>query len=333
MFIYIILIAIAFILSLVTVPISRYFALKFNIIDRPMGIKRHKKPTPYLGGVAIFSSSVIVILFYLLYKDFYNANLLGIVISTFVILLLGLWDDIKMLNPYTKLIFQSLAILILMLNGVYMKIIYFPMWLNILLTYFWILGITNAINIIDIKDGLAGSVTFIASSAFFFIALGNNYPFIIILSGSLAGAILGFLIYNYPPAKIFMGDAGSEFIGFMLAIISIEISYTTVNKIALLSPLLILGIPIYDTVFISIIRILKKKNPLHGSPDHIAVRLKLIGLPDKVVLWFFILIEIILCESAYIATTVNIYGAIFIYSFILILAIIFGTIISRVNVE
>ena len=186
---------------------------------------------------------------------------------------------------------------------------------------------------IDIKDGLAGSITFIASMTFFFIALGNNYQFIIMLSGGLAGAILGFLIFNYPPAKIFMGDAGSEFIGFLLAIISIQISYTTINKIALISPILILGIPIYDTIFVIIIRLLNGQNPLHGSPDHIAIRLNKLGIPDRYVLWIMILVEIILCESAYIATTVNIYGAIFIYVFILMLALIFGVFLSKVKVK
>ncbi len=324
---------VSFLLSVSFTPICRYFAFKYNIIDRPMGLKKHSKPIPYLGGVAIFLSSIPLILAYLLIKNIYSSNIIGILISITIILILGLWDDIKMLNPYTKLVIQSFAIIVLILSGVYIKIIYLPIWFNIALTFLWILGITNAINLIDIKDGLAGSITFIASMTFFFIALGNNYQFIIMLSGGLAGAILGFLIYNYPPAKIFMGDAGSEFIGFLLSIISIQISYTTVNKIALFAPLLILGLPIYDTIFVIIIRLLHRQNPLHGSPDHVAIRLNKMGMENRFVLWLMILIEIILCESAYIATTVNTYGAVFIYGFILILALIFGVFLSKVKVQ
>lgn len=324
---------VSFLLSLIFTPISKYFALKLNIIDKPTGLKKHSKPIPYLGGFAIFLASIPIVLAYLLINNIYSSDIIGILTSVTIILILGLWDDIKMLNPYTKLIIQILATIVLITSGVYIKIIYFPFWLNITLTILWILGITNAINLIDIKDGLAGSITFIASMTFFFIALGNNYQFIIMLSGGLAGAILGFLIFNYPPAKIFMGDAGSEFIGFLLAIISIQISYTTINKIALISPILILGIPIYDTIFVIIIRLLNRQNPLHGSPDHIAIRLNKLGIPDRYVLWIMILVEIVLCESAYIATTVNVYGAIFIYVFILMLALIFGVFLSKVKVK
>ena len=182
-------------------------------------------------------------------------------------------------------------------------------------------------------DGLSAGVACIASAAFLFIAIPSQNLFVSLIGAALAGGTLGFLRYNFYPSRIFMGDAGSLFIGFLLASLSIAGSYTATNEIALLSPLLILAVPIYDTFYVSFLRILRRKNPLRGSPDHFALRLRASGMKDSHVVLVIYLISIALCEASYIATTVNFYGAVFIYLLIIVILVTVGRNLSRVKFE
>jgi len=313
-------------------PVFQKLAVKKKIYDIPTSLKRHKKPIPYLGGLSIWLSFTVPVLLFIILKDTLTMETIGIITGGTIVCGIGLIDDLKKLSSWVKLFGQSIAACILLVCDVKLKVIFFPSYLNTILTFFWIIGITNAFNIIDIMDGLSAGCAFIASMTFFFIALGTNQFLVILTTAALAGSCLGFLYYNKHPAKIFMGDAGSLFLGFTLASISISASYTAVNNIALLSPLLIFGVPIYDTFYVSLLRTLHKKSPFKGSKDHFAIRLKALGLKGSHIVLIVFLIQTALCEASYIATNVNIYGAIFIYLLVILIFIIFGKSLSKVEI-
>jgi len=240
---------------------------------------------------------------------------------------MGLADDIKPYSRYLKLILQTFIAIVTISIGIRMEVIFFPEWLNISLSIIWIVGITNGFNIIDVMDGISGGVGLFALATFIFITiLGTGpYPYIAI---SVAGGILGFLPFNLPRAKLFMGDAGSLFIGYILAAIALKTSYTTANPIALFVPLLILFYPIFDTIYVVALRISRRKNPLAGSPDHFVLKLKASGLPVSSIIAIIYLATISLCEASFIITRLTLSGAIIFYTIASLIFIIFGVILK-----
>ncbi len=269
-------------LSLYFVPVMRRAAIKWGVVDKPDDhLKRHREPIPYLGGIAVYLSFLLSLS--LAYE--FSPELLGIMLAGTIMLLIGLVDDFGVLLPYQKLAGQILATFVLMKAGIYIQVEFFPVWLGIALTVFWVIAIVNAVNIIDIMDGLSGGVSFVAALFLMVVAILNGSTTIAIMAGALAGALLGFLRFNYRPAKIFLGDAGSMFIGLMLAALSITVDYTHENPLAYIAPILILGVPIYDTFLVMLMRA-KKRIPVHlGSPDHYAIRLKRIGWSVPRIVW------------------------------------------------
>jgi len=254
----------------------------------------------------------------------------SILFSIAFLSIMGFVDDLRGLTPWTRFAGQTFVALLMVSVGIRLEIVYFPTELNIALTIIWIVGITNALNIIDIMDGLAGGVALIAGAVFLFVALPAPQPEILILSATLIGAVGGFLVHNYS-GKIYMGDSGSYLLGFMLSIIAIREQFTAENSLALLSPVLILGIPIYDTFLVMILRIRKRKNPFHGSRDHFALRLEVLGIPRKYVVIMIWLISVTLGQAAFIMTRLNIWGAAFAYILIAIVACTVAKKISMVD--
>jgi UDP-GlcNAc:undecaprenyl-phosphate GlcNAc-1-phosphate transferase len=192
-----------------------------------------------------------------------------------MILILGLIDDFGALTAFIKFLGQFLAAFILYKSGIKIQWDILPDEVNLILTLIWIVGICNAFNIIDIMDGLAAGVTVI-SSVFLFImvVLKGNSTVIAVMTLALAGAVLGFLRYNFKPAKIYMGDTGSMFIGLMMGSLTMMVSYGNSNRLALLAPLFVLGVPIFDTLFVMVHRLKRGMSVFKGSPDHFALRLK-----------------------------------------------------------
>jgi len=158
---------------------------------------------------------------------------------------------------------------------------FLPWWGNALLTAFWLVAVMNAVNIIDIMDGLATSVVATAACVLVVIALVNELPFIAAASAALAGACIGFLVHNRPPARIYLGDSGSLFLGLMVGGLTMVVRYAEANVLAVFSPLFILVVPLFDTVFVSIIRLRRGQSPFRGSPDHFALRLRRAGWSDR----------------------------------------------------
>ena len=261
----------SFVFALYWTPLMRKAALQLGIVDRPDGLlKNHRDPVPYLGGIAVFMAFLFSVG---MFTDF-GQETLGLLLSGSIALMVGLLDDFGAMTPSQKLLGQTLAALVLIKSGIYIKLEFLPIWLAIPLTVLWILAVTNALNIIDILDGLAAGVSVIAALS---IAIANfmagRYA-VAFLSLVLAGAILGFLRHNFYPAKIYLGDAGSLFIGFMLAALSMNAGYTRANLLAVLSPVLILGIPLFDLTLVMWIRWRNGIPMMKGSPDHFALRLR-----------------------------------------------------------
>jgi UDP-GlcNAc:undecaprenyl-phosphate GlcNAc-1-phosphate transferase len=254
-------------------PLTIHVATIFRIQDAPDGrLKKHEKATPYLGGLAVATGFVIA--FSLLSTtESIGQRALGILAGGFMMLLLGLYDDLINLKPLVKFLGQLLAAVALYKAGVRIELEMLDRWGNLLLTVLWVTGITNAFNIIDVMDGLAAGVACIAALFLFVIAaaLGNeaDVPFMAIV---LAGSLVGFLRFNFAPARIFLGDTGSLFIGFMMGALSMLVSYSSHNRIATLTPLILLAVPIFDTGFVAFHRARQGIPFFRGSSDHFALR-------------------------------------------------------------
>jgi len=266
------------ILSLYFTPIMRRGAIQFGIVDNPDGkLKNHREPVPYMGGIAIYLAFLLALAF----TFHFNKEALGLLLAGTIVLLLGLIDDLGVLKPWVKLAGQLVAVLVLVKSGIMIKLTFVPTYISIPLTFLWLVGMTNAFNIIDIMDGLSAGVAFIACLAFFGVALVNGRVTIAIMAIALAGSVLGFLRYNYSPARIYMGDAGSMFLGLIIGALAMIGSYTQHNVLGFLAPVMILGIPIFDTAFVMLVRWKKGLPVFRGSPDHFAIRLGRCGLGTK----------------------------------------------------
>ena len=295
----------AFITSFVITPYTMRLAHKVGAIDFPGERKIHNKPIPRLGGLAIISGfllSVLYLLFILSIEktislvgtENYGIKLMGFFLGIIILGITCFIDDSKNIPAWVKLLAQILSAVIVTVCGVKIDMIAVPfMEKNIILnnvfsyilTIGWIVGITNAINLIDGLDGLSSGITLISCISLMIVFTINESPLLsIILITALAGAISGFLPYNFNPAKTFIGDVGSNFLGFSLAVISILGVAKTYTAIVIVAPIIVLGLPIFDTLFAIVRRIYQRKS-LKGvfMPDkgHLHHRLMARGYTQK----------------------------------------------------
>ena len=280
----------AFLASLVLVQVARWLSIKTGRVAYPRTDRWHKKPTPILGGIGIYFSFLVILLIFVRDLQSYWPLLL----SGTALFGLGLYDDYRELAPTTKIIGQILAAGLVIFVGYRIEFFEFEL-LNILLTFAWLIGITNAINLIDNMDGLAGGIALIVGGflAYYFSKIPDQIQFYQ-YSLILCGAIAGFLIYNFPPAKIFMGDSGSMFIGFSLAALAVVKKTSASNVFAVLGiPLLLFLLPIIDTTLVTITRILRGQSPVQGGRDHTSHRLIAFGLNERQTILVLYLIAII----------------------------------------
>lgn len=294
-----IVLALSFVLSFSLViygtPIIRKVAYRYNLLDTPDGqLKKHKESVPYMGGVIIYFAVIAPISLFPTFQ--FTQELLGILFASSILLIVGLFDDLKALSPSIKFVFQVVATYILIKSGIHINLLFLPSWLNSLLTFLWILSIINAFNIIDILDGFASSIGAFACLTLFVISLYNEKVVISILSLSLAAALFGFLKFNWEPARIYLGDSGSMVLGIIIGSLTIMGDYSKYNDLAFISGAMVLAIPIFDMVYVMILRLLKKKSPFFGSPDHFALRLKKkYGLSAARTVSIIMVMQLILC--------------------------------------
>lgn len=269
-----------FFIALLLTPFVSYLAKKIGAVDKPNKRKVHSEAKPRLGGLSIY----IAFLFGLwtLPIDLHTSTY--IILSTAVIVLTGILDDIYELSAKQKLLGQFLSVFILIYGGFvidYITIPYFGLIeldiVSIPITVFWIIGLINAINLIDGLDGLAGGVSTIALATILIMAVGKGQVLVMMLCIIVTGSTLGFLFYNFYPAKIFMGDTGSQLLGLLIAIISISGFFKSVTFLSLFVPIMILGVPFLDTTFAILRRLINKQKWSQPDKSHLHHRLLAIG--------------------------------------------------------
>lgn len=323
---YFLILSFSFLIGMVSASLWRRISVRKKLLLRG-GI-------PLVGGICIWLAFVIASsLSFILYGKL-SPQIMGIIFGSLIMFGFGIIDDCYELSVIVKFLVQIIATTVLIFFDVRTHIVYIPEMLNIIITYIWVLGITNAFNHLDVTDGIAGMTAAIVSLAFFLVAFLNGDVKIAILSLTLTGAILSFLIYNFPPAKIYMGNSGSHSLGFVLAAIALVISYASLGrKIALLSPILILGFPIFDTVFLILIRIIRKKLPFKKSNDHLALRFLALGYSKKKTLLFMSIWGLFFSLYGVIVSQVSNFLGITIVVFVILVSLILTKKMLKVAID
>ena len=281
--------AVSLLVAYVMTPPVKRFAEKVGAIDVPRDNRRvHDHPIPRMGGLAIFIGFVLSLIFFVPM----STKVLGLLVGSVIIAVMGGVDDIVSLNPWVKLAGQIVAALVAIRCGLVFDVISNPNifaeetyieigWLSIPLTMLWIVGCTNAVNLIDGLDGLAVGVSAISSMTMLIVSLFVSEPVVSIILAALTGACLGFMPYNLNPAKIFMGDVGSQLLGFVLSTASIMGLFKLHAIITFFVPLLALALPLADTIFAFFRRILHGQSPFKADKGHFHHRLLAMGLNQK----------------------------------------------------
>jgi len=316
-------------------PLFRQIALRSNFLDSPAGqLKKHTAPVPYLGGLAIYFSFLMGILGVLILAQPPDSpRVLAILAGGTVVALMGLADDLFSLSPAVKFFFEILAAVLLIIFGVQLEFLPSHPFLAWVLTILWVVGVTNAVNLIDIMDGLAGGVSVIACLGFVLVPFLGAQSYVHLIAFALGGSVLGFLPFNYQPARIYMGDSGALFLGFVLAGIAMGHGYTQVNIVALCAPLLILGVPLYDTALVMTLRFLKGRSMFRGSNDHLALRLRALGLSVKQVTGLLWALSAALAACAGFLVRLSEKRALVFMVFFSFAALLFTLVISNIQID
>lgn len=295
-------------LGVFIVPLVISYSAKQGLIDKPNERKIHTQPISRLGGVAIWASTMLTFLFLVFLSYYpYGSSLSGILLGSSLMFFLGLIDDIYTLDAKFKLFIQVAIASLVYLLGVKIDSVFNPMGGSIylgpissyILTVLWIVGISNAVNFIDGIDGLAGSVITVNSITLGIIAVAMvpPNPISALIAFILAGSMLAFLIYNYNPAKIFMGDSGALFSGFLLATLSIT-GVMKAAALAVILPFVVLAVPIIDITYSSLRRISKGKSPFVADAEHIHHKLLKAGFSQNMTVAILTSVAIVACAIA-----------------------------------
>lgn len=332
-----------FAISLISVPVITSMAEKANIVDRPSERKIHHGNIPLLGGLGIFLSYIAVMLII----DSFSQKTYSFIAANIIIIALGVADDILNIKAVRKLAVQIIAAtVIIVFTDLRFTVTSFDIpflnhpYLNIVFTYLWIVGVTNALNLIDGLDGLAGGIAFMAFGAIGYAAYAKGFEVNAYICMGLMGATLGFLRYNIPPAKVFMGDTGSLFLGFNIAVMSLAASHKSGTLLSVLIPVMFISIPLFDTVLAVFRRTMKGQNPMKADKEHLHHRLLDLQFSSVQTLMIFYSLSIVLMVVSIISFQQQlIWGAILVlfllYGFLLCLKLFhlfeIGSKIRRMN--
>jgi UDP-GlcNAc:undecaprenyl-phosphate GlcNAc-1-phosphate transferase len=272
----------------VSTPLIQRLATRLGFMALPRQDRAHHYPTAMMGGVAIYAGAILALLAAMVLTPLILGRVLrlpelfGILTAATLMAAIGLWDDRKALKPYLKLVCQLVPVIIVMLAGVRVSL-RVPLVINLLITACWLLYITNAVNYLDNLDGIATMVAAVSGAFFTLIAVLNGQRLVSMLAAALTGASLGFARYNLPlpRARIFMGDAGALFLGFMLAVLGIKLRVPgNTSYVTWMVPVIVLGLPIFDTALVIISRRRRGVSFFRGGVDHTTHRLKRLGMDD-----------------------------------------------------
>jgi UDP-GlcNAc:undecaprenyl-phosphate GlcNAc-1-phosphate transferase len=330
-------------LSFLLTPLVRIAALRFGWMDEPSSaVKTHKVSTPSLGGVAIFASYAATLLLLRFFTSFPTGtlrSLRGLMVGGALVFFMGVVDDLKKprggqgLHFKPKFAVQCLAALCLLYFDIRIDFVK-PDYLAVGLTMLWVVGITNAFNIIDIMDGLSSSQAMVAALAFLMISLPSEALYVNFASAALAGAALGFIPWNLSgKRKIFMGDSGAMTLGFLLAGVSLGTRYSDSNDIGVFAPLLILFVPMYDTLFVMYLRLRKGRSPFLGSKDHFALRLEHLGYSRGRIVMVSAAVSALLGFLAFLVTQLSAVLALCIYAAVVIEVLVLSRALAQVDIH
>jgi UDP-N-acetylmuramyl pentapeptide phosphotransferase/UDP-N-acetylglucosamine-1-phosphate transferase len=287
------------------IPYLKKLSEKTGFVDMPTERKKHEKPVPLLGGVGIFLGFIPA---YFIFASSVNRESISVLIGSLLILGVGMVDDWYKgrgieFPALPKFLIQISAAIIVYSAGIVFRgytnpftheYIVLPGFIQFVLSIMWILGVTTVINFMDGMDGLAGSLSAISGSTLFVVALAKGHPDSAMMAIILVGATIGFLRYNRHPAQIFMGDSGATFLGFMLGIIALDGAFKQTTMISIFIPLLALGVPIFDNLFVVLKRFVDKKPVYQADAGQIHYRLLSTGLSQKQVVMFICLLSVCL---------------------------------------
>jgi UDP-GlcNAc:undecaprenyl-phosphate GlcNAc-1-phosphate transferase len=276
-------------LTFALIPFCIKLARTSDFLDYPSALKIHGHPTPLLGGVAVFVGFwVAVLLGLVLFRSPFSQELIGILVGGAAVAGLGLIDDKRSLSPSYKLLGQVIAAVLFLTISNSTRILTGSSW-DVLILILWIVGLINAVNFLDAMDGLCAGISFISAGAFLVIAIFDHQTYSAILTLALMGGLLGFLRYNWTPAKIFLGDAGSMFNGFILACLGILFAHGNPSYSSLLVPIVILSYPIFDITFVTLIRLREGRKVYVGDYNNSPRRIASLGMQNTgVVLWIYL---------------------------------------------
>ncbi len=319
----------SFALSIILTPVVKRIAVIRGYVAKPKEDRWHKKETALFGGIAIFISFIIP------YVVFVNPTFeaIGIILCGAIIFAFGLFDDIVHIKPHTKVMGQIIIAALLVTFGVSIRLIPYQM-ISIPLTILWIVVIINAFNLLDNMDGLSTGVAAIISIVLFLCAFLNGNLVIRIPALILAGSLLGFLRYNFNPAKIFMGDCGSMFIGFMLATIALQGSWKESTHLVMMVaiPALVLAVPIFDTAFVALARSFNSHGIFQGDKDHISHRMVVLGFSEKKTVIVLYIVSILFGAISILSMYINPVITVVIVLLAVISLIYFAAFLGKVKV-
>jgi UDP-GlcNAc:undecaprenyl-phosphate GlcNAc-1-phosphate transferase len=342
-YLYLLLFFISFFLSVFLTFLSGKIAKRTGIIALPSERKIHKKPTPLLGGIGIFSSFFLVITSGIIFVNFgivpefiknyiegiYSVlpKLLSILLCGIIVIFFGLLDDSYELNPFQKLFFQFITGTIVFISGIKITFFISNILLSYLITCFWIILMMNCFNLLDNMDGLSSGIAIITGIILFIFALEMGQLFIATILSVFLGSVCGFLFHNFPPAKIFMGESGSSFLGYFLGTVSILLTYYKYDEsktfLPIFIPLIVFSVPFFDTFSVIIIRKKRGYSIFKADKNHLSHRLVSIGMTQKQAVLFIYLLTLTTGINALILKNLNIYGGIeILIEVILILTIV-----------
>jgi UDP-GlcNAc:undecaprenyl-phosphate/decaprenyl-phosphate GlcNAc-1-phosphate transferase len=320
-------------LTWVLTPVALRVALRRGILDHPGAIKAQATAVPYLGGLAIvLAFSIAIMGGAVLSRPAGGLGELAVILGLGVVLSgVGLIDDVKGLGPGIRLLAETLAAILVVAAGIEAVLFNNPV-LDGFITVLWIVGVMNAFNILDNMDGLSAGIAAISASIFFVIAAVNGQFLVAALSLGVVGCSLGFLKHNFHPAKIYMGDAGSLYLGFLLAILGLKLRFNAPVQITFLVPIMVLGVPIFDMILVVTNRLLNGRNPWSGGRDHTSHRLIFVGLPVPVAVGLVYLGQVGLGWLAVVLSRLDLTTGYILMTFVLTFGMLFGVLLSLVPV-
>ena len=327
---------VSFILTFMATPMVKFIAERFGVVDIPKdGRRMHKKAMPLMGGLAMFYGFIVSIAVFMPV----SRELIGLFLGASIIVIVGIIDDKKNLHPVPKLIFQIIAALVAVYFGHSIKFFSNPFdGSNLpfvlsspyaeIISVIWIVGMTNAVNFIDGLDGLAAGVSSIASLSILLISIIMGNGAVTPIAAALVGCCVGFLPFNSNPAKIFMGDTGSTFLGYTLAVISVQGLFKGYALISFVLPILVLGLPLFDTLFAIIRRLVHGQSPMTADRGHLHHRLIDMGFSQKQAVFILYAISGVLGISAVLLAESGTLRALLLIMCVLILILI-GSLIAK----